>query len=378
MENLLNQFSTIELTIFGVLIFTFLVQMFTWLGYSLIATHRHPTRLEKGAEPPAVSIIVVIEEDFYFLEHTLPLLVDQQYSGEWEIVVVNDCGGSEIQQTLEAMAVSCPRLHHTTLRTDDRFKHSRKIPLLIGIKAAKHPNILVADPTAVPATNKWLALMARGFVGSKIVIGYTGFVDGTHRFIRSSRLMSSMRYLRAAVVGNPYRGIFNNIGYTKEVFFKSRGFSHLRMALGEDDLFIQKLAPYCDASVIVSPSCTMRQTAYGGLRWWFAEQRYRTFAFKFYPSRVKFSIFFELCTKLLFFLSLASTALLPIAYIWIYAISIFVVRELIVLWSSRRVMRRLGEKHLLLAFLLYELVSPFSEAVLAISRRFSPPGSVWK
>lgn len=378
MEAFISQFSVVELSLFGLVAFAFLSQVLTWLGYSLIATHRHTARAEKGATPPAISIVVVIEEDFYFLEHTLPKLVEQKYAGEWEIVVVNDCGGNEIQDALQALSLNCPRLRHTTLKADDRFKHSRKIPLLIGIKAAAHPNILIADPTATPATDKWLSLMARGFLDGKIVIGYTGFEAGTNRYIRASRLMTSIRYLRAAVMGNPYRGIFNNIGYTKEVFFKSRGFSHLRLALGEDDLFVQKLAPYCDASVIISPSCSMRQTAYGGLRWWFAEQRYRSYSFKFYPSGVKFSIFFELFTKFLLIASLVYMALLPIQYIWIYAVSAFVLRELVVVWSVRRIMMRLGERKLLLVFMLYDLVSPITEMVLGLSRRFRAPSGVWK
>lgn len=378
MEAFINQFSTLELSLFAVAAFAFLTQVFSWLGYSLVATHRPTSRAEKGTAPPAISVVVVIEEDFYFLEHTLPKLVEQKYAGEWEIVVVNDCGGNEIQDALQGLALSCPRLRHTTLRTDDRFKHSRKIPLLIGIKAATHPNILIADPTATPASDKWLSLMARGFLDSTIVIGYTGFEHGTNRYIRASRLMTSIRYLRAAVMGNPYRGIYNNVGYTKEVFFKSRGFSHLRLALGEDDLFIQKLAPYCPASVVISPSCSMRQTAYGGLRWWFAEQRYRSYSFKFYPFRVKFSIFFELATKFLFLVSLIFMALLPIEYIWIYAVSAFVLRELVVLWSARRIMMRLGERKLLLFFLLYDLISPLTETILAISRRMKVPSGVWK
>ncbi|MEG1588110.1 MAG: hypothetical protein RR354_02155 [Mucinivorans sp.] len=378
MDAFFTQFSIFELSVFALIILTFLVQTTIWFGYSLIATHRQSGKIEKGSQPPAITIVVVIQEDYDFIDNALPELLAQQYAGQWEVVVVNDCGGSDVSNSLDCVSLTNPKLRHTTLCTDDHFKHSRKIPLLVGIKSAHYPNILIADPTAVPASNKWLTLMARGFVDSAIVIGYTGFVDGTNRIIRASRLMLSMRYLKAAVVGNPYRGIYNNIGYTKESFFKGRGYTHLRLTLGEDDLFIQKLAPYCATSVVISPTCAMRQTPYGGLRWWFSEERYRTFSFKFYPFKVKFAAFFDLATRALFVAAVVVCSFFDLPYIWGYGAGIFLLREAIVWWNTRRVMRRLGERHLMVTFLIYELFAPITQSVLTISRRISPAKGLWK
>lgn len=379
LEALLTYFSPLELAILGVVGSTFLIQLFVWLGYSLIATHRHTGKLPKDEVPPAVSIVVVVEQDFWFLDGGLTRLLEQQYAGDWEVVVVNDCGGVEMDEALEALSTVYDRLRYTTLRADDRFKHSRKIPLLIGIKAARYPNLLIADPSAEPASDKWLALMARGFVGGKAVIGYTGFTQGTNPWIRSARLMTSMGFLKAAVVGKPYRGIYNNIGYTKEVFFKSRGFSHLRLALGEDDLFVQKLAPYIDMSVVLSPQASMRQTPYGGIKWWWTEERYRSFAFRYYPTGVKIRLAWRMITQVLFLLSVAIGALVwSWAYAWAYAIGIFLLREAVIWWSVRRVMRRLGERRLMAIFLLYEWVWPWREALLSIARKVKTPKGVWK
>ena len=379
MEALLSYFSALELTVLTAAVALFLIQTFVWLGYSLVATHRTRSKLPKGAVPPAVSIVVVVEQDFWFLENGLQRLLEQQYAGDWEVVVVNDCGGLEMDGALEALSAQYDRLRFTTLRADERFKHSRKIPLLIGIKAARYSNLLFADPSAEPASDKWLALMARGFVDGKAVIGYTGFTASTGKWIRSARLMTSMNFLRAAVIGKPYRGIYNNLGYTKEVFFKSRGFSHLRLALGEDDLFVQKLAPYIDMSVVVSPQAAMRQTPYGGARWWWAEERYRSYAFRYYPTGVKLRLAWRMGSQVLFMASVAGLALLmPWAYAWAYAAGLFVLREGVVWWSSRRVMRRLGERRLSAVFLVYEWVWPWREALLAVARRAKTPKGVWK
>lgn len=378
MEALFSQFSVLEIVVCGIAVLAFLSQIFIYLLYSLIAKHRHHSRAEKGQMPPAVSIVIVVEESICALEEMLPKILEQNYDGEWEVVIVNDCGGVNVQNALMAMEASNERVRQTTIRADDRFKHSRKIPLLVGIKAAKYPNIIVADPVASPESDRWLSLMARGFVGGELVIGYTGFKDGTNGLIRAWNFMIGIRYLRAAVVSLPYRGIYNNIGYTKELFFKSRGYNFLRLATGEDDLFVQKIAPYCDHSVILNPRATMRQTPYGGFKWWWRELRYRSFSFRYYPKGVKFSIFFELFSKFVLFGCLTWAAILPIANVWIYAVSLFVVREVLLVLSVRNVMKRVGEHKLITAFLIYDLLSPILEAALSVSRRIKPSLGLWK
>lgn len=378
--NLLAQYSIYEICIFSTLLVAFLYQLFTWLSFSTVATHRHTHKLAKGEPLPSVTVVVVLGTNgLYYIERGgLQKLLVQTYNGQWEVVVVNDCAGSELTEALEVLAAVNKNLRFTEIKDDIHFKHSRKIPLLVGIKAAKYDNIIIADCNANPISDKWLSVMARGFVGGSIVIGYTGFERGSNIFIRSSRFYTSLRYLRSAVMGNPYRGIYNNIGYTKACFFGTKGYTHLRLALGEDDLFIQKAAKNFAASVMLNPHATMRQTPYGGIGWWWGDQRYHSYAFKFYPFKVRFWIFAEILFRLLFFASVILAALLPYPYIWAYVGGLFLLRELILVWGSRRVMKRLGEKRLLFGFIIYDIIEPFTAILLSLSRRLFKPTGVWK
>lgn len=374
------QFSIYEIIIFATILITFIYQVFTWLSFSAIAAHRPPGKLAKDEHLPNVTVIVVMNNSgLFFIENGgLSKLLEQRYDGNWEVVVVNDCAGMELTERLEMIALTYDNLRFTELKDDLLFKHSRKIPLLVGIKAAKYDNIMVADTTACPSSDKWLSIMARGFVGGSIVIGYTGFEAKTNVLIRASRFYTSLRYLRSAIMGVAYRGIYNNIGYTKECFFSSRGYTHLRLALGEDDLFIQKVARKRPVSVMLNPHATMRQIPYGGIGWWWSDQRYHSYAFKFYPFRVRFWIFIEMLFRALFFGAIALMAILPYPYIWAYAAGAFILRESIVMWSARRVMRRNGEKGLLFWFLFYDIIEPILASILAISRRAIKPNGVWK
>ncbi len=379
------ELSDIERVVYTLLLFTFLYQVMVWLSFSVIATHRHRPAAENVSDtPPAISVVIVVGDGgSWYVESEIEKILSQRYDGEWEVVVVNDCGGVEVSSALSDLQLSSPRLRFTELRKDPKFPHSRKMPLFLGIKAAKFPNIVIADPTASPRSDKWLSIISKGFVGGECVIGYSGFTPDTNKFIRSSRLMSSIRSLTSAVNYRPYKGIFNNIGYSRELFFQLRGYTHLRLATGEDDLFIQKLSEYRDISVILNPKATMEQTAFGGLSWWWNEQRYRTFSRKYYPRSVRFKTFMELFMKFLFFCSVGyiiidSTLFGGLWWGWIAALSALVVRELVAIWSLRRIMRRLGEKKLLGTFLIYDLLNPITEFFLAISRRVKAPGEIWK
>lgn len=378
MLEIINELSLLELTIYSTLIFTLFYQVVLWLYYSAIAKHRHKSRTPKDAPPPAVSIIVILSENSkWFAQSGIETLLEQDYDGDWEIIMVNDCAGGELSDDLEMLCTRNPRLSYTELKKDPKFPHSRKIPLLIGMKKAKYENMLFADPVALPKSKRWIAMMVKGFKGGTIVLGYTGFVNKCNGLIRSSRLMSSVRWLSAAIHNRTYRGIYSNLGYTKSSFFESRGFTHLNLPIGEDDLYIQKIANKDNVSIILNPLCTMQQQPLGGLGWWFNDQRYRTYAFKFYPFRVKFSIFMELFTKLLFFGSVGATIYMSLngmmwEWSWAGAAFLFIIRELVMIFSLRKVAKRLGERGILGSFLMYDLINPFTEMLLAISRRLRP------
>ncbi len=384
MLEFIQSLSLLEQITYGTLLLTLLYQIVVWLGFSAIATHRHHSRLKKGDPLPAISIVVVVTESSkWFIEDGLNELLTQDYDGEWEVVVVNDWGGVEVTNELELMAATNSRLRFTELKKNPKFPHSRKIPLMLGIKAANYPNLLFSDPTVSPRSNKWLKIMSGGFIGSSAVIGYTGFRPGTSGFIRSSRLMSSIRYLNAAVAESPYRGIYNNMGYTKDFFFSSKGFTHLRLATGEDDLFLQRASKGQDVSVILNPLCTAEQYPSGGLWWWWNEQRYRTFSYKYYPASVRIKIFVELLTKALFFAAVALCIISSLAWDgwqWGYIVGgvAWLLRTFVMMRTLGRICKRLGEKRLALPFMLYDLLNPITETLLSISRRVKVNQELWK
>lgn len=381
MKEFIASYPSYQIQIILLLVVCAVTQIVYWMRYGRVATHRHRLHEPEGATTPPVSVVVVVADDPEYIAEHLPKLLTQNHPN-YEVIVVDD--GSEIDLTddLLTMQAKYPHLRFTTIKADPVFRHSRKLALTVGIKAAKYDNIIFTDSDAVPASEKWLSIMARGFNGGQLVIGYAGVERRpglANKIMRCQRLTTSIRYLHAAIRGHVYRGIYNNIGYTKRLFFGNKGYTHLRMTLGEDDLFVQKIAPICSkrTSIMLNPSASVRQFQWGGLRWWRAERRYRSAAFDLYPWRVRISVFVELLTRALLTIGTAVMALLLPPVLWIVAGSLFLLREAVMIASVRMIARRVGEKRLMWAYLIHDLCAPAGEMFLWIGRKLRPSQRLW-
>lgn len=377
------QFPVYLTVLFGVLIISFFVQIYYWMSYSWVARHRHFGQHKCEPDPlrDGISIVFLIKDQFEFLEQTLPLIINQQYPA-FEVVGVNDCGGADMDAALEAKTREYPNFRFTTLRADDNFNHSRKIPIMVGIKAARYEKVMLVDTNARPSSPRWLDFMARGLEDSSMVIGYTGVEAERgllNRWIRAAYFARSVRFLYAAVVGRPYRGIYNNMGYTKSLFFGNRGFTHLNMNCGEDDLFVQRVAPKTEVGVIINPQCRMiqRQVVRSWTKWW-NFSRLWSYPFRMYPARAKAFTFFELFSRFLFFVLVGVVGVLAMPSVVAgVAVGLFVVRELCMLRTVSVIAKRLGETRIRGFYLFYDLLCPVSEAVLCLSRRMVKVGGLY-
>ncbi len=387
-NELLDQYPLYVLILLATLFVVAVIQIVYWLSYSRVARHSHRRReaATQQAPPPPVSVVIIIADDTAYVREYLPLLLAQSHP-EYEVIVVDDGSDEDFVSELQATALQYPHLRYTTIKADPIFRHSRKLALTVGIKAARYENIIFTDADAVPVSKHWLSLMARGFNGGSLVIGYTGIErlpGAANKIIRCQRLTTSVRYLSAAIAGRPYRGIYNNIGYTRSLFFDTN-YTHLRMTLGEDDLFVQKATEGYDArhmtSVIISPQATVRQFQCGtgreALRWWRAERKYRAASTDRYKAGPRISAFAELLTRALTVMIAATLVVLWHPIVWIAALSLWGMREMVMLVSIKSIMKRLGENRLAWAYIIHDFAAPVGELLLWISRKLKPSRRVW-
>ena len=220
---------------------------------------------EVPAALPKVSVIVYSCNDSENLGKMLPSILAQDYPAGFEVIVVNDGASETTKDIVTALMQHHPNLSHTYAPEGSRYLSRKKLSLTIGVKAARYDYVIMTRSSCRVQSSRWLSLMARHFArGKQVVLGYACYSpEDDMRFGARKRaynaLADAATYLSSALAGRPYRGIDANIGYSRELFFKNRGFSKsLNLQYGDDDIFISEIATAENTAVELSADSQVR------------------------------------------------------------------------------------------------------------------------
>ena len=360
---------------------TFVWQTIFWLrNFGSIPSYRSSRRKSKlDAEPPVSVVVPLFSENINYVERSLPLLLAQNHS-QYQVVVVYVGSDTDFYADLMARQSRYPNLSITKIEYNPRFPISVKMALNVGIKSARYEHVVLTTADAVPASEHWLAMMAKGFTKADIVLGYCGIEPGkgfARWFMRMSRMMDSALWIAAAIRRRPYRGIRHNLGLTKSLYFGSNGFNRLNMNIGEDDLYLQSIMRRDNVCVMVSPRALVTEHPWGGLRWWSEQLRHYGVARAFYPARVKRYLCSEPLSRVLFFASCIATIVLMPAEFKYAAAGLVVLRFITVATVLRRAAVRMGERRIMGRFVIYDLFSPLYDLTVRIAGLRKDP-TVWR
>lgn len=345
------------------LLVLFFVQMYYHLiVYGRVARFRNSRRRKRlDAEPPVSVIIPLFSEDYNYIDERLPLIMQQKYNTLFEVVIVYVGSDNDFYEELSNMRLRYPNLIVTKIQFNPRFPISVKMAINVGIKSAHNEHILITTTDATPASEQWLSMMGKAFMRGDIVLGYTSIEQGkglTNYLIRLSRMQISTYWLSRAVVGKTYRGSRHNIGFTKSLYFSVKGFTHLNMNIGENDLFIQSIAYDNNASVVLIPKGRMIENQWGGLKWWIAHLHHYGEAYRYYPISARNAMEWDLGSQSLFFLcSLVALVAMPLEFKAATAL-LLIVRYLTAMLRARTIAKRVGEKGIALRYFIFDIVNP--------------------
>ena len=369
------------ITLMVLIVALLIVQIYYYsIRYRRVPRYTNNSLPERLTQEPPVSVVMVTQEDVEFLEERLPIYLTQDYEN-YEVVLVYVGNNEDFSILLTQMRLKYPRLKITNIKQNTRFPISNKQALNFGIRAAAFDHILLSTSDTIVTSERWIRLMAKGFTRGDVVLGYcgvelqSGFVG---RLMRTQRMVESMMWLSSAVSGKPYRGVRNTLGLNRELYLKVKGFNHLNMNMGEDDLFLQELAEEATVSVIISPRATVRQKVWGGASWWLGARKYFGHTYRFYPLAARNAIEWEGGSRVLFFLAaVAALVALPVE-LKIATAAMVLLRYILVYASVNSVRKRLGEKRIMATYFLYDLFGVWVEVALAASRRIYKDDTVWR
>ncbi|MEC3878884.1 glycosyltransferase [Parapedobacter sp. 10938] len=224
--------------------------------YSRLAFYKTPQAKENTKALP-LSVIICARNEEENLRQNLPKILHQNYH-QFEVILVNDFSEDETKWLLKELCTKYSHLKVVEIAEHVRLKHGKKFAVTLGIKAAQYEHLVFTDADCVPQSDQWLQHMADAFdSGEEIILGYSPYTRRRgclNALIRFETFHTAMSYLSYALKGNAYMGVGRNLGYTKSLFFRGKGFAaHMHIPSGDDDLFVNQNATPHNTAICIEP-----------------------------------------------------------------------------------------------------------------------------
>lgn len=292
----------------SVLLLFIIVQLVYPFAYYLkLIKYPKQVLIEQNWQP--VSIIVCARSEFQHLQILIPTLLALDYP-DFELIIVDDASWDGSTRYLEDLQKAEPRLKVVFVTEDMKKQYvGKKLALSLGLKASKNEIILLCDADCVPASNQWIKYMVQAYHTSpttEIVLGYSPF-NKSSNFVniiaRMENAFTGLSYFSYAIKGDPYMGVGRNLSYKRSLFFKNKGFaSHLHIAPGDDDLFINEVANSKNTAICCHPDAFVTTNAKLSFKEWFQQKKRHNFAGKYYKKSHQVKLgFFAFSHALLWF-----------------------------------------------------------------------------
>ncbi len=331
--------------------------------------------IEENSDNKPISVIICARNEDENLTEFLPKVLTQNYPN-FEVIVVNDCSYDNTDTVIEEFSKIFPNLKKATIKEDDYYKHGKKFAMLVGIKKASYDNLVFTDADCYPASENWLAEMAKGFTTSKkVVLGYgayqkqSGFLN---RLIRYDSFIIAVQYLSAALKNKPYMGVGRNLAYSKELFFQMKGFStHYHINSGDDDLFVNTASTNSNTNISTNiDSITYSKPKTNFKEWSLQKARHLTTA-PHYTAESKSRLFYVFFAQYFFYVSLIPL-LFHLNTLIVFGI-VFFVKTILFLICLNKATKKLGETDLLIRGILLELLMLFIYPIFQLAKlRYKP------
>lgn len=382
LNNILDSYTWQGLALLAVVLLLFFVQLYYYgIAYYRIYRFRLMRRRRKVLETPPISVIVAVRgEDEKFLTEELPALLHQKY-GHFEVVVVYIGNDVEYYEELQNIRNNYSYMRLTKMSGSGRIYISTKQALNVGIKSAKYDALLFTTTGAMPRSDEWLDFMAKGFERGEVIVGsavphFQGNSIKTYimRMVELHRLRNA---ISRGVIDKLYYAPRSNYGFSRRLYNSTRGYNHLGIDIGDNDLYIQDIVTPQATAVVLSPHSIVEEDRPEGWSEWLEHIRYYDSTRKDYPLNVRTFISRERGSRMLFFLAtIVAIVVLPLE-LKLAAIIFALLRYAVVVWSSQRVARKLGERNIALKYWIYDLSGPIIEWIISSNESHNTP-KLWR
>ena len=270
-----------------------------------IADAAEPAEEEAAGQPeaagfPGVTVVVYARDNAADLEEMLPVLLEQDYPGQWEVLVINDGKAEDVTDVVNLFSTRietgvCQRpasaaregfLRVTFIPEEAHNLSRQKLAVSLGAKGARYPFLVLTSALCRIGSRQWLRRMCRHFAeGREVVIGWAPMRGLESLADRYDEVATASIWLDAALRGKPFRGTGYNLGYSRRLFQEAKGFSRsLNLRAGDDDIFIRQIATGENTAVELSEQARVEIAAFRPRARWRHDRLQHAFTARFLPK----------------------------------------------------------------------------------------------
>ncbi|MEM7086578.1 MAG: glycosyltransferase [Bacteroidota bacterium] len=332
----------------------------------------------EATESFPISIIVCAKNEAENLKNNIPHWLAQDYPN-FELILIDDASSDDTREVIESFAKDHENIHTVIIENNETFWSNKKYSMTLGIKRAYNKRMIFTDADCRPASKDWIRLMTAALDKEKqLILGYgayekrKGFLNG---LIRYETMMTAVQYFSYAEVGMPYMGVGRNLAYTSHLFYENRGFmSHMNVASGDDDLFVNEAATKENTALCFVPDAFTYSIPKQSFKEWFLQKRRHITTAVHYKFKHRLLLGLYYVSNLLFWV-LAVTCFIFID--WKIPLAIVIFRFLLQYIFVGNATKLLKERGLLPYLPLFELFLVLLQLTIFISNKLTKPKR-WK
>ena len=221
------------------LISTFLNPLFRLKTKAFSSEEKQESESEEIDNP--ISIVLPIRENNTELRALIPAILSQEYTSEFQLIIVIDKGDHETKDILEQYE-NDKRLYVTFVPTTSRYMSRQKMAITLGVKAAKYQHVLLIDANTLIEKNSWLQAIGHSFKKDSNLFVVPGtYEESTNSFYQFAHLDTLSYLLNGYLKGRFDRINSNIVGFKKDEFIEQDGFrGGLEHVRGEYEFIVNK------------------------------------------------------------------------------------------------------------------------------------------
>ncbi|MBQ9138436.1 MAG: hypothetical protein IJX65_07375 [Alistipes sp.] len=379
LNTIIDGYGIAGVVLMTIVILLFIEQIVSLARSLVVAKFKLTSRTPILSEQPPVSIIVpLFGEDEEYLKGDFRTLLLQS-STSYEVVAVYVGKEDAFYATLKHMRKFYKHLKTTHIDYTPQYPITMRLALNIGIKSATYEHIIITTPETRLTTRDWADYMARGFMYGDIVLGYCNWEAEkglANLFYRKYRFSEVRTYLAEAIRGRQYGAARNCMGFTKSLYFSVRGFDHLDLTAGEDDLFIQRIATPENVAVLLTPHAHCSELPPASFSGWLTEVYRQGQTRQFYTQQARNAEGCAMLCRLSFFVAaIGAIATLPLE-LKIASALLLIVRYIVMAVVNSKTAARVGEKGLSAWEPIFDFIEPWVRFIIRATQRERI--SVWR